>query len=47
MRSGYLVPGPGFPFLINWGHSLIGGKNYGAEYACSGICMIPPDRKAY
>ena len=28
MRSGSLVPGPGFPFFINWGHSLIGGRDY-------------------
>ena len=24
MRSGNLAPGPGFPFFINWGHSLMG-----------------------
>ena len=28
MWSGNLVPGPGFAFIINWGHSLIGGRDY-------------------
>ena len=28
MWSGNLVPGPGFAFIINWGHSLIGGADY-------------------
>ena len=26
--SGNLVPGSGFAFIINWGHSLIGGADY-------------------
>ena len=28
MRSGNLVSGPGFAFIINGGHSLIGGGDY-------------------
>ena len=28
MWSGNLVPGSGFAFIINWGHSLIGGADY-------------------
>ena len=28
MRSGNLVSGPGFAFIINAGHSLIGGADY-------------------
>ena len=28
MWSGNLVPGPGFAFIINWDHSLIGGADY-------------------
>ena len=31
MWSGNLVPGPGFAFIINWGHSLIGGADYQAR----------------
>ena len=34
MRSGHLVPGPAFPFFINWGHSLIGGRDYGCALSC-------------
>ena len=35
MWSGNLVPGSGFAFIINWGHSLIGGADYLVCSSCS------------
>ena len=36
MRSGNLASGPGFAFIINGGHSLIGGGDYGADSTSAG-----------
>ena len=40
MRSGNLVPGPGFPLFINGGHSLIGGADYDKVIAQLELLMV-------
>ena len=40
MWSGNLVPGPGFAFIINWGHSLIGGRDYVSGRVGGWVCVL-------
>ena len=41
MRSGNLVSGPGFAFIVNGGHSSIGGADYHAHYQyLSELCRV-------